>query len=122
MCGDNLNARKTRGSRSPKRHRWTDEERRYIKQHRGDGAALLAYVLGVTPKAVQRVAEKMHVSLRITKGDICPVCGLETIRDRTDAARYGMCPSCWERRKAEAMRERRRFEAAHRDYEAAKKS
>ncbi|WP_306792626.1 hypothetical protein [Collinsella ureilytica] len=37
------------------------------------------------------------------------------------AARHGLCPVCWERRKASAMRERNAFEAARREYEAAKK-
>lgn len=106
---------------SRSRHRWTGEEERYLSQHRTDGAALIAAALGVSELAVRRKAQKMGVSLRVSPGEVCPRCGLYVVRAGTVAARYGVCPACWERMKADAIRERRGFLDARRDYERAKK-
>lgn len=103
------------------RHKWTDEEERYLIQHRSDGADLIAHALGVSVPAVKHKASRLGVSLRPKPGEICPLCGCYVIRPHTDAGRHGMCPACWERRKADAMRERRAFQRAKEDYEAAKK-
>ena len=88
-------------------------------RHRTDGADLLAAALGRTRKAVERKAAALGVSLRVSPGEVCPECGCYEVRERTEAARHGLCPVCWERRKAKAMeeraatiRERRRYDAA----------
>ena len=49
------------------------------------------------------------------------MCGEHIVREGTAAAKQGMCQVCWERRKANAMRERAAEQRAKADYEAAKK-
>lgn len=100
---------------------WTSDEVRYLQRHRADGSDLIAHVLGRTPRAVQQQAHRLGVSLRIRPGETCPMCGEHTVREGTDAAAHGMCQVCWERRKADAMRERAAELRAKADYEAAKK-
>lgn len=100
---------------------WTSGEERYLSQHRTDGAALLAHALGRSVSSVRTKASRLGVSLRPRPGDVCPVCGTYQIRPRTAAAGQGMCPVCWELRKAKAMEERRAMREAVRAYERAKK-
>lgn len=100
---------------------WTDDEIKYLKRHRTDGAELIAHALGRTVSSVQAKAFTLRVSLMYIDGDICPVCGVNRIRaDAKNAASHGMCQACWERRKADAMRERADERAAQRDYDRAK--
>lgn len=99
---------------------WTSEESRYLKRHRADGSDLIAHVLGRTPRAVQQQAHRLGVSLRIRAGETCPVCGEHAVSEGTVAASHGMCQVCWERRKADAMRERAAEKAAVREYDSAK--
>lgn len=100
---------------------WTSDEVRYLQRHRADGSDLIAHVLGRTTGAVQQQAHRLGVSLRIRHGETCPMCGEHIVREGTDAALHGMCQVCWERRKADAMRERAAELRAKADYEAAKK-
>lgn len=100
---------------------WTSDEVRYLQRHRADGSDLIAHVLGRTPRAVQQQAHRLGVSLRIRPGETCPMCGEHIVREGTAAAKQGMCQVCWERRKADAMRERVAEQRAKADYEAAKK-
>lgn len=106
-------------NRRPQRP-WTNREVRYLSQHRTDGAELVAHALHRTVPSVKAKAHQMGVSLRYSEGDICPLCGVHTIRRGTNAASHRMCPTCWEQRKADAMRERAAEERARRDYDAAK--
>jgi hypothetical protein len=100
---------------------WTTEEERYLARHRTDGADLLAHVLGRSVRAVRVKASRLGVSLAARPGEVCPMCGCYEIREHTEAARHGLCPVCWERRKAKAMEERRATRAAQQGYERAKK-
>lgn len=104
---------------SPKRRRWTDSEVRYMSAHRSDGAYLIAHVLNRTAFSVQCKAAEMHISLGRKPMKVCSICGTYFVRDNK-AGRYGMCQVCWERRKADAMRERAAERAAQRDYDNAK--
>lgn len=100
---------------------WTDDEIRYLKRHRTDGAELIAHVLGRSVSSVKAKAFVLKVSLMYVVGDICPVCGVNPIRaEAKNASSHGMCQVCWERRKADAMRERAAERAAQRDYDNAK--
>lgn len=99
--------------------RWTDAEVRYMSAHRSDGAYLIAHVLGRSVISVQSKACRLRISLGRKPMKVCPVCGTYYIRDNK-AGRYGMCQACWERRKADAMRERAAERAAQRDYDNAK--
>ena len=92
-----------------------------MQRHRADGSDLIAHVLGRTTGAVQQQAHRLGVSLRIKPGETCPMCGEHIVREGTAAAKQGMCQVCWERRKADAMRERVAEQRAKADYEAAKK-
>lgn len=105
-------------SREGKR-RWTDAEVRYLSSHRADGSQLIAHVLGRTPLSVRVKAARLRISLDRKPMKVCPICGTYFVRDNK-AGRYGMCQVCWERRKADAMRERAAERAAQRDYDNAK--
>lgn len=100
--------------------RWTDEEKRYLRQHRHDGPVLIAEALGKSACAVKQMAHRLHISLRVQPGDTCPVCGTYVVQTSTDAARHGMCPLCWERRKRKAMEERAALTRERKLYDAAK--
>lgn len=100
---------------------WTSADERYLRQHRTDGAALLSCALGRSRRAVEVMASRLGISLRPSTGGVCSVCGCYEVRPHTDAGRAGMCPVCWERRKAKAMEERNAMREAMRAYEAAKK-
>lgn len=100
--------------------RWTDAERRYLSQHRTDGAERIAVALGRTPASVTIEASKLHVSLRVKPGDVCPVCGTHSIRQGTSDVRHGMCRTCWEREKARVLREANAERRARLSYDAAK--
>lgn len=102
--------------------RWTDEEKRYLITYKDDGAEKIAAALGRSTIAVQIMACRLHVSLAVRHGEICPRCGMREVRKGTSAYSHGLCPVCWEREKAEAIRERRAFKRARKEYEAAKKS
>lgn len=108
----------TRGPYQQKR--WTDEEKRYLRQHRYDGSELVAEALGKSVCAVKQMAHRLHISLRVQPGDTCPLCGTYVIQARTDAAHHGMCPLCWERRKRKAMEERAALARERKLYDAAK--
>jgi rubrerythrin len=100
---------------------WSNSERRTLSRNRNEGADAIAEILGRSPKAVQRMAEKMRVSLRVLPGEVCPVCGIHEIRPHTAAARHGMCPTCWTRKLASLREEEASIRQAERDYQAAKK-
>lgn len=99
---------------------WTSREERYLIQHRTDGAELIAHVLGRSVSAVKHKAHRLRVSLAYRPGDTCPVCGQHSMHEGTVAAQHGMCLVCWERRKAEQMREARAETWARREYEKQK--
>lgn len=104
---------------------WTDERQGYLIRHALDGVGLLSHALGISEDEVVRQAERS--GLRLSYGpqwgelELCPVCCARYVRPRTTAYRAGVCPVCWDRMKAEAMRERAATVNARRDYEAAKK-
>lgn len=100
---------------------WSNSEKRTLSRNRNEGADAIAAILGRSPKAVQRMAEKMHVSLRVSPGDVCPVCGVHEVRPHTAAARHGMCPTCWTRKLTSLREEEASVRQAERDYQAAKK-
>lgn len=100
---------------------WSNSERRMLSRNRNEGADAIAEILGRSPKAVQRMAEKMRVSLRILPGEVCPVCGIHEVRPHTAAARHGMCPTCWTRKLTSLREEEASIRQAEREYQAAKK-
>lgn len=118
-----MSIKKTRNSQVPPStgRPWTNREERYLRQHRNDGAELLAEVLDRTVASVKLKAHRLGVSLAYRPGDICPLCGEHTIHPDTVAARHGMCIVCWERRKADQMREARAEQRVRSEYERQKK-
>ena len=101
---------------------WTSAEVRYLKQHRTDGAELIAEALGRSVSSVQAKACAMGVSLMYKPGDMCPFCGRHRLRDGTLAAKHGMCIACWERRKTDVMEEQASELRERKRYDAAKKA
>lgn len=101
--------------------RWSDNDVRYLRRHRDDGAELIAEALGRTPASVRNKAARLGVSIGYRQLETCPLCGAYPVRPGTRAGSHGMCCTCWERRKAENMRERAAEERAQREYDAAKK-
>ena len=110
---------KLNGVSQDEKRRWTDAEVRYLSAHRADGSHLIAHVLKRTPLSVRVKAARLHISIDRKPMKVCPICGTYFVRDNK-AGRYGMCQVCWERRKADAMRERAAERAAQRDYDNAK--
>lgn len=110
---------KANGLSQGSNRRWTDAEVRYLSAHRADGSYLIAHVLKRSPMSVMVKASRLHISLERKPMKVCPICGTYFVRDNK-AGRYGMCQVCWERRKADAMRERAAERAAQRDYDNAK--
>lgn len=102
-------------------NRWTDSETRYLRAHREDGAELIAAALGRSIESVRSKAREMGISLVFRTLPVCPVCGTRQVRPNTRAGSHGMCPACWEMRKADSMRERSAELAATRVYDAQKK-
>ena len=51
----------------------------------------------------------------------CVECGCYDARPGTVAGRAGFCPTCWTKRKAQAMREGRSERAAESEYQREKK-
>lgn len=102
---------------------WTSSEERYLRQHRADGPRLLAHALGRTEGAVKEKASRLGVSLRRRPGpgDTCPRCGVHEVRaEARNAAREGLCPTCYKRLLAHNLRERKAEQAAEREVERAK--
>lgn len=106
--------------------RWTDEERRYLIAHAPDGYIMLAMALGRSENAVRSQADKMGVTItmRPRLGGICPLCGLHRLREggHKHAYRMGVCPSCYESLKADALGERVDMLREYRRYQATKAS
>lgn len=99
---------------------WRCSEERYLTQHRTMGADLIAYALGRSVGSVKSKAHRLGISLTQVPGETCPICGERDTMPNTEAAKHGMCLVCWERRKAEVMRDKAAEERAKREYDAAK--
>lgn len=112
-----------------KNKHWKDAEDRYISAHRADGYVLISEGLkgrgfDRTPDAVRvRARRKLGVNLKRYPEDMepCVCCGKWYARPGTRAGRAGFCPSCWNRRKAAAIREGREEAATEREYQREKK-
>lgn len=110
---------------------WRDSEDRYISAHRMDGYLLIAEGLksrgyNRTPEAVKKRASRA-LGIKLTKYPAnglreCIECGQWAARPNTVAGRAGFCPTCWTRRKTEALREGRAERRAIAEYEREKKS
>lgn len=127
MNNQDLPAEKPSGSAGA---RWTDREDRYISTHRMDGYVLIAEGLSAigarrTPDAVRMHAwRKLGIALaKYPAGGMrkCIVCGRWYARPNTRSGKSGFCPSCWERRKAEAYDEATDELESIRAYQRAKK-
>ena len=99
---------------------WNFERQRYLITHAQDGVGLLAHALEVLEQA-----ERTGVVLTYGPGreelELCPACQTRYIRPRTNAAKAGLCPTCWNREKAEALRERQSYVLSVKEYEREKK-
>ena len=101
---------------------WSTAEIRYLRQHRLEGADAIAAALSRTPASVRIAAHRHKISLfKVAPGDLCPRCAARTVTAGTAAARQGLCIVCYEREKAALRRQAAAEEAAHREYEQAKK-
>lgn len=124
-------SRNSWGSESPTAANkpWTTGELDVIRKFRAEGVDAIYEMMRDphtgrptrTRKAIARAAERIGVSLAIRPGDTCPVCGVNPIRDGTNAARHDMCVPCWNLHLAELKREQAAMERTHRVYEAEKK-
>lgn len=116
---------KNRNSDRPERsdRPWSDEEERWLRRHRNDGRAAVADALGRTEEAVRAKARRLGIEVpaRPILGELCPICGYRHTTSGTEAARAGMCVTCWARHKREVYEARRDELAEARAYDAAKK-
>lgn len=120
-CGDRFISRAAQTAYPNENKPWSNSEKRTLSRNRNEGADAIAEILGRSPKSVRVMASKMHVSLKVSPGDICPVCGVREIRPHTSAARHGMCPTCWTKKLTALREEATSDQQAERDYQAAKK-
>lgn len=111
------------------RRPWTTGELEVIRKFRAEGVDAIWEMLR-DPRtgrptrskfAIQKAASRIGVSLRVRPGDICPLCGVNPIREGTNAARHDMCVPCWNVHLAELKREQAAMERTQRLYEAEKK-
>lgn len=103
---------------------WTDEDKRYLIAHAVDGYVFLAMAMGRTEGAIRSKADEMGVrmTMRPRLGGLCPNCGRHRLRETsTRAYNMGLCPTCYEIAKADAMAERVDFMKARRRYTAEKR-
>lgn len=108
---------------------WRDAEDRYISAHRMDGYLLISEGLKGrgyyrTPEAVKKHAGRIGIKLaRYPENGLreCIECGQWAARPNTVAGRAGFCPTCWTRRKTDALREGRAEKRAAMEYEREKK-
>lgn len=114
-----------RGSDRPARsdRPWSDEEERWLRRHRADGRAAVAAAMGRSEEAVRAKARRLGIAVPASPviGELCPVCGYRRTTAGTEAARAGMCVTCWARHKREVYEARRDELAEERAYDAAKK-
>ena len=102
---------------------WTDEDRRYLIAHAADGYVFLAMAMGRTESAIRSKADEMgvHMTMRPRLGGLCPNCGRHRMREtHVRAYNMGLCPTCYEIAKADAMTERTDYVKARRYYTAKK--
>lgn len=101
---------------------WTVADLRYLKKHRHDPVSDIAAALDRTENAVYLAASRFGISLARSKQPYteCPICGAP-MTPGTESYRRGLCISCWNRRKAEAMRRRETEDDTEREYQRAKK-
>lgn len=103
---------------------WTDEDKRYLIAHAADGYVFLAMAMGRTESAIRSKADEMgvYMTMRPRLGGLCPNCGRHRLRETsTRAYNMGLCPTCYEIVKADAMAERVDFMKARRRYTAEKR-
>ena len=85
---------------------WTDEDKRYLIAHAADGYVFLAMAMGRTEGAIRSKADEMgvYMTMRPRLGGLCPNCGRHRLRETsTRAYNMGLCPTCYEIAKADAM-------------------
>lgn len=102
---------------------WTDEDKRYLIAHAADGYVFLAMAMGRTEGAIRSKADEMgvYMTMRPRLGGLCPNCGRHRLRETsTRAYNMGLCPTCYEIAKADAMTERVDYMKARRYYTAKK--
>lgn len=123
-------ARVVKRARNKSTYFWRDAEDRYISQHRTDGYVLISEGLKGMGYYRSPEAVRMH-AYRCLKFPLskypehgvhkCVECGCYDARPGTVAGRAGFCPTCWTKRKAQAMREGRSEHAAESEYQREKK-
>lgn len=123
-------ARVVKRARNKSTYFWRDAEDRYISQHRTDGYVLISEGLKGMGYYRSPEAVRMH-AYRCLKFPLskypehgvrkCAECGCYDARPGTVAGRAGFCPTCWTKRKAQAMREGRSERAAESEYQREKK-
>lgn len=100
--------------RSKCKKRWTDDEERIVRQHREDGYLMISELMRGRGLDRSPVSVKSHaikkMGLKLPKYPVgglkpCVSCGRFAARPSTQAGRAGFCPSCWDRRKADAYAE-----------------
>lgn len=102
---------------------WTDEDKRYLIAHAADGYVFLAMAMGRTEGAIRSKADEMGVrmTMRPRLGGLCPNCGRHRMREtNVRAYNMGLCPTCYEIAKADAMTERTDYMTARKLYTAKK--
>ena len=109
---------------------WRSDEDRYIRTHRMDGYLLLSEMMTGrgwprSPESIKKHA-KRKLGINLSKYPESGMhrgisCGKWDVRPNSHAGRMGLCPACWRRRQAEAIREGMDEKKAEAEYQREKK-
>lgn len=79
-------------------------ELRFIRNHAGDGASVLAELLERPVAELLEAAYEWRIDVppRPVLGEVCPWCGRRMTTDGTGYKRAGICDACYRRHRMEA--------------------
>lgn len=129
-CEDNVLSGQVVPRQRDNRYFWRSDEDRYIRTHRLDGYLLISESMkgrgwNRSPEAIKKHAKRV-LGINLSKYphtgmQRCVSCGKWEVRPNSRAGQMGLCPACWRRRQAEAIREGMDEKRAETDYQREKK-
>ena len=101
---------------------WTEYEERWLRNHAGDGAAIIANLLGREPREVilHGLEIGVDVAPRPELGERCPWCGHRMTPHGTGYRLGGICDACWNRHLVDSKAAFKREKAAYNAWNADK--
>lgn len=129
-CEDNVLSGQVVPRQRDNRYFWRSDEDRYIRTHRLDGYLLISESMkgrgwNRSPEAIKKHAKRV-LGINLSKYphtgmQRCVSCEKWEVRPNSRAGQMGLCPACWRRRQAEAIREGMDEKRAETEYQREKK-